>query len=108
MAIRAEIARARLSGQPIRVHTADGEVVVARVLSVDDHRMVYAVLTSSRPERYAVCDSTGFTVPLAEIERVQMLQDPGGPGPRKRRRGPASRAPDIREKPPGGATRDPR
>lgn len=76
MAIRAEIARARLSGQPIRVHTADGEVVVARVLSVDDHRMVYAVITSSRPERYAVCDSTGFTVPLAEIERVQTLRDP--------------------------------
>jgi hypothetical protein len=98
MAIQAEIARARLSGQPIRVHTADGEVVVARVLSVDERELVYAVLTSSRPERYAVCDSTGFTLPLEAIERVQALREPPRTGQRRRHRGPASRAPDVRDK----------
>jgi hypothetical protein len=97
MAIRTEIARARESGQPIRLHTADGEVIVARVLSVDERELVYAVLTSSRPERYGVCDSTGFAVPLEAIERVQLLRTSGERG---RRRGPASRAPGPRREVP--------
>jgi hypothetical protein len=82
--IPAEISRAHRAGQPIRVHTADGEVIVARVLSIDEQEFVYAVLTSSRPERYAVCDATGFALPLAAIERVQRLQRPPKPGPGRR------------------------
>ena len=104
----AVIASAHREGKAVRIQRRDGEELVVRVLHHDVQTLVYAVYTSTHPERYAVCDSTGFTVPLAEIERVQMLRNPDGPAPRKRRRGPASRAPDIREKPPGGATRDPR
>ena len=38
-----------------------------------EQELVYAVLTSSHPERYAVCDSTGFTLAIEEIERIQVL-----------------------------------
>ena len=73
------------SGKPIRVHTRDGEVIVAKVLSCDSRELIYAPLSSSRPERYAVCDSTGFRLPLDSIERVQLLRQtpPAGPGPRR-------------------------
>jgi hypothetical protein len=37
---------------------------------------VYTVLSSSRPERYAVCDSTGFVIPISEIERARLLEEP--------------------------------
>jgi hypothetical protein len=71
-----ELIRAREAGKPVRVHRLDGEVLVAQVLRCEDGELLYAVLTSSRPERYAVCDSTGFTLDLAEIERVQVLEQP--------------------------------
>lgn len=75
MSVSAEIARAVRTGQPVRLHTRDGEVVVARVLSYDGQRVVYSAVTSSRPERYAVCDSTGFALPLEQIERAKLLVD---------------------------------
>jgi len=71
-----EIVRASETGQPVRVHTSAGEVLVARVLRYDETELVYAVLSSSRPERYAVCDSTGFVIAVSEIERVQLLEEP--------------------------------
>jgi len=63
------------SGRPVRIHLRDGEVVVARVLSIDANEVVYAALRSSRPERYAVCDSTGARAPLAEVERAALVRD---------------------------------
>ena len=85
MSVFPELERASETGQPIRVHTRDGEVLVAKVLSCDPHELIYAPLTSSRPERYAVCDSTGFGIPLESIVRVQLLRDapPAGLGPRR-------------------------
>ncbi len=74
MPIPPQIVRAAETGQPIRVHTADGEVLVARVLAYDDGELTYLVLTSSRPERYAVCDSTGFVLPMRSIEKVSLLR----------------------------------
>ncbi len=79
MAVPREIVRAGESGQPLRVHTTDGEVFVARVLRYDDGELVYAVETSSHPERYAVCDSTGFTIDLSRIARLRLLMDPRQP-----------------------------
>jgi hypothetical protein len=76
--VPADLRAARTSGQPIRLHSSDGEVVVARVLRCDEHEVTYTVLTSSHPERYAVCDSTGFCMPVAQIERTQLLQEPAG------------------------------
>jgi len=68
--IHGEIERAQAAGKQVRLHTRDGEVVVAEVLELDAEAVVYAPLTSSRPERYAVCDSTGFRLELASIERA--------------------------------------
>ena len=76
MHVPPEIVRARETGQPVRVHTTEGEVLVARVLSYNEMELVYTVLTSSRPERYAVCDSTGFVIPISEIERARLLEEP--------------------------------
>jgi hypothetical protein len=73
MPIPAEIAEARRSARPVRVFRSDGEVIVLHVLDCDEHHLVYSVLTSSHPERYGVCDSTGFSLPLGEIERLQLL-----------------------------------
>ena len=73
---RDEIASAAASGKLLRVHRRDGEVIVLRVLDLDEHELVYDVHTSSHPERYAVCDSTGFRLPFDEIERVQALERP--------------------------------
>lgn len=67
------LAEAAGSGRAVRVHTRDGEVLVARVLECGPEELVYAVITSSRPERYAVCDSTGFTLPLQSVERAEVL-----------------------------------
>jgi hypothetical protein len=66
------------SGRSVRIHLRDGEVVVARVLHVDADEVVYAALQSSRPERYAVCDSTGARARLDSVERAVLL------APRKR------------------------
>jgi hypothetical protein len=67
------IAQALETGQPVRLHASDGEVLVARILSADDEEICFAVVTSSRPERYAVCDSTGFRRPWREIERAALV-----------------------------------
>ena len=72
---RDTIAEAVRTGTPVRMHIADGEVVVARILGQDSDQVLYVAVTSSRPEKYAVCDSTGFTVPFREIDRVQLLGD---------------------------------
>ncbi len=79
-----ELVTAEESGRPVRVHTRDGEVLVARVLQVDESEFRYVVLTSSRPERYGVCDSTGFGLRLDEVDRVVLLAEPrqGVRGPR--------------------------
>lgn len=76
MDIAEDLARAGRTGQPVRVHTRDGEVLVARVLSWDGRELVYAALQSSHPERYGVCDSTGFSLRQDAIERTQLLRDP--------------------------------
>ncbi len=76
MSVPVEIVQARESGRPVRLFRSDGEVVVLRVLSYDDEQLLYAVFTSTHPERYAVCDSTGFSLDLAEIERVTLLDRP--------------------------------
>jgi len=67
------IARALETGQPVRLHVQDGEVLVARILSYDELAIRFAVVTSSRPERYAVCDSTGFRRAWHEIERAVLV-----------------------------------
>jgi hypothetical protein len=76
MTVSVAIEQAAESGQPIRVHTRDGEVLVARVLHWDERELHYVVVSSSRPERYGVCDSTGFALRLDAIERVQLLRAP--------------------------------
>ncbi len=68
-----EIARALETGQPVRLHAGDGEVIVARILSYDEDEICFLVVTSSRPERYAVCDSTGFRRRWEEIERAVLV-----------------------------------
>ena len=64
------------SGRSVRMHLRDGEVVVARVLHVDADEIVYAALQSSRPERYAVCDSTGARARLDSVERAVLVKNP--------------------------------
>ncbi len=76
MSVPVEIVQARESGRPVRLFRSDGEVLVLRVLSYDDEQLLYAVFTSTHPERYAVCDSTVFSLELAEIERVTLLDLP--------------------------------
>jgi hypothetical protein len=71
--VREGVARARETGRDVRLHTRDGEVIVARILGADDERVRFAVVTSSRPERYAVCDSTGFERRFDELERAVVL-----------------------------------
>jgi len=68
------VAEAHESNRSVRLHLVDGEVVVAAVIWVDEDRFGYAALTSSHPERYAVCDSTGVTVGFAEVERAHLLR----------------------------------
>jgi hypothetical protein len=68
------IAAAAKAGGRVRLHVEDGEVVVARVLEYDERRVVYAPVSSSRPERYAACDAAGFEVPLAAIVRATPLR----------------------------------
>jgi len=70
-----ELDQAAASGQPIRIHTRDGEVLVARVLNCDQDEVVYVVVTSSRPEKYAICDATGFAIPLQEVAKTRLLED---------------------------------
>lgn len=71
---RDEVVRAFESGRDLRLHARDGEVLVARVLAFDDVEVRFAVITSSRPERYAVCDSTGAVLRFDELERAVVLE----------------------------------
>jgi hypothetical protein len=73
---RQEVISALETGRPIRLHLRDREVVVARILGVDEEEFRFAPITSSRPERYAVCDSTGFVRRFDELERAVMLAEP--------------------------------
>jgi hypothetical protein len=57
----------------VRIHSAEGEELVARVLGYDEAEFVYAALTSSFPERYGVCDATGFSMPFDAIRSVELL-----------------------------------
>ena len=68
-----EIAIAFETGQPVSLHAGDGEVLVARILSYDADEICFMVVSSSRPERYAVCDSTGFRRRWHEIERAVLV-----------------------------------
>ena len=72
-----DVAQAATSGRRVRIHTSDGEVVVARILAYDENEVIYAPVTSSRPERYAVCDSTGFGIPFSAIRKTQLLDRAG-------------------------------
>lgn len=67
------ITHALETGQAVRLHAQDGEVLVARILSCDEREICFTVITSSRPERYAVCDSTGFRRMWDEIERAVLV-----------------------------------
>lgn len=71
---REEVVRAFETGRDVRLHAFDGEVLVARVLDVDAESLRFAVITSSRPERYAVCDSTGVVRRFDELERAVVLE----------------------------------
>jgi hypothetical protein len=71
---REEVIRAFETGRDLRLHARDGEVLVARVLAFDDVEVRLAVVTSSRPERYAVCDSTGAVRRFDELERAVVLE----------------------------------
>ena len=66
-----------LRGQKaLRIERDDGEVIVAQVLRYETRALFYAVYTSTHPERYGVCDSTGFRLDLAEIRTVEILERP--------------------------------
>jgi hypothetical protein len=81
-----ELAEAFERGKPVRIHALDGEVLVARVLELDREGVRFAVVTSSRPERYAVCDSTGFVLRFDELERAVVLEsEPRAPRARRTR-----------------------
>ena len=82
--IEADCREAHATGRDIRLHLEDGEVVVARVLWIEPGELAYAALTSSRPERYAVCDSTGTTLAFRAIARARLLEP--GRDARARRR----------------------
>ena len=82
MSVPEPVVRARETGEPLRVHTKEGEVLVARVLSYDETELICLVLRSSRPERYAVCDSTGSAIPFSAIERlIPVRERRGKPAP---------------------------
>ncbi len=86
VAIQEQLDRAARNARPVRLHTRDGEVLVARLLEHDALRLRCVVLTSSRPENYAVCDSTGHELALDALERVTLLtEDEAGRSGRPRR-----------------------
>jgi hypothetical protein len=83
---RAErISEAARTGGSVRLHLEDGEVVVARILDPGPDEVVYVPEHSSRPEKYAVCDATGFSVPSDAILEVSPVRArKGGSGRRAR------------------------
>lgn len=68
------VERALQSGSTLRLHLRAGEVIVAQVLAADGGRVRCRVLTSSRPENHAHCDSTGLDLALSEIARAALLE----------------------------------
>lgn len=76
MTIPEALASAKASGRAVRIERSDGEVVVLKVLALDSAELLYAVYTSTHPERYGVCDSTGFAMPLDEIQGAAVLERP--------------------------------
>ena len=58
------------SGRPLRLHVRDGEVLVVQVIAATGGRLRCRVLTSSRPENHALCDSPGFEIAIGDIERA--------------------------------------
>lgn len=62
------------TGASVRLHIADGEVLVAHIVDPGPEEVVYRVVTSSRPEKYAFCDATGFSVPREAIDRASLLR----------------------------------
>ena len=63
------------TGRPVRLHTHQGEVLVARVIACDADELRYTVVRSSHPERYAICDSTGFALRIDQIDRATILSE---------------------------------
>ncbi len=84
------IRQASQSGRPVRLHTCAGEVLVAHVLDCDGAELRYTVVHSSQPERYAVCDSTGFCLRFEEVERARLLSKDQAERSGKRRRSRAT------------------
>ncbi|HTO69644.1 MAG TPA: hypothetical protein VMR31_07255 [Myxococcota bacterium] len=72
--VREAVERAHRESRPVRLHARDGEVVVARILGFDAEELRFIAVTSSRPENYAVCDSTGFVRRFDELERAVVLE----------------------------------
>jgi hypothetical protein len=72
-AVEVVIERARATGGQVRLHTRSGEVLVAQVLAAGEGRVRCRVLTSSRPENHAQCDSTGLDLALDEITHAALL-----------------------------------
>ena len=70
------IEEAKRSEKPLRIVRGDGEEILAKVLGRDGDVLLYAVYTSTHPERYGVCDSTGFRLPLREIESAALSDAP--------------------------------
>jgi len=70
------IEAAQDSDRPLRILRSDGEEILAKVLGRDGDVLLYAVYTSTHPERYGVCDSTGFRLPLREIQSASLSDAP--------------------------------
>jgi len=64
------IERSLASGAPLRLHVRGGEVLVAQVLAAGEGRLRCRVLTSSRPENHANCDSLGLELGLEDIAKA--------------------------------------
>jgi hypothetical protein len=71
--VESVIERALQGARPVRLHVAGGEVLVVHVLAARGGRVRCRVLTSSRPENHAHCDSTGLDLPLGEIQRAALV-----------------------------------
>jgi hypothetical protein len=74
--LRADLDEAIRSGRRLRIHTSEGEVLTCQVLGFDERELRYRVLTSSRPERYAVCDATAFSLRWDAILRIALTGEP--------------------------------
>lgn len=77
-AVEVLVERALRSGESLRLHLRAGEVLVAQVLDAGEGRVRCRVISSSRPENHARCDSTGLELSLAEIERAAVVRPRSG------------------------------